>query len=94
MTTLVAFTPSNASSPPFQATVTLDGVEYNLTAFWNVYRDTGNWYYSIVDQSGNVQITAPLIGSPPNGDIYLAPNVFAISTILYRPSTGNFEINP
>lgn len=92
MTTLVPFAPSPLSAPPFQANVTLDSAQYLLTAGWNAYR--GDWYYTITDQFGNVQITAALVGSPPSANIYLAPQIFATSTILYRPSTGNFEINP
>ena len=92
MTTLVPFLPSNVASPPFQATVTLDGTQYSLTATWNVYR--GDWYFTITDQSGNVTFNGALIASPPDYDIYLAPGIFTTSTILYRDSTGNFEINP
>lgn len=92
MSTTVAFSPSATASPPFQATVTLDGTQYALSAFWNVYR--GDWYYSIADQSGNVLVTAALVGSPPGAPIYLAPGIFSASTIYYQPSSGNFVITP
>lgn len=92
MTTLVAFTPSNASTPPFSTSITLDGASYNLQCFWNVYR--GGWYYSLIDTSGNTITTAALVGSPPGTNIYLAPGIFTTSTLLYRDGTGNFEITP
>jgi hypothetical protein len=91
MTTLLSFSPSNTSSPPFQSTVQLDGSGYQLSCFWNIYSQY--WYYQL-SQNGNAVITAPLIGSPPNFSIFLAPGIFSVSTILYRSGSGNFEINP
>ena len=92
MTTYVAFTPSSTSSPPFSTTLTLDGVAYSLTCFWNLYR--GNWYYRLTDQNGNIAITAALVGSPLLSDIYLAPGILTTSTLLYRADTTNFETVP
>lgn len=92
MTTLIAFTPSATASPPFTATITLDGAQYGLSVAWNAY--AGRWYYSLVDQNQNTTITAALVGSPSGSDILLAPGLFSTSTILYRVSTGNFEVNP
>lgn len=92
MTTYIAFSPNNNSSPPFQSIFTLDNVDYTGTVTWNV---TGaRWYFTLSDQSGNVIWNGALIGSPTDSDIYLAPNVFTTSTILYREDTGNFEVNP
>jgi hypothetical protein len=84
------FLPTNASTPPFQAQVILDGNPYNLETRWNIYR--GDWYVSLVDQSGSIVCNQPLIGSPPNANNLLFPGLFKTSTILYRPSTGNFEV--
>lgn len=92
MTTYIAFTPSNTSAPPFAASVTLDGASYQLSCFWNLYR-TG-WYYQLTDQNNNVVFTGALVGSPLTADIYLAPGLFAASTLLYRADTGNFEVGP
>lgn len=92
MTTLVAFTPSLLSSPPFSAQVALDGQNYTLATAWNIYR--GGWYYSLTDQFGNLIITAALVASPPNYSILLAPGIFVTSTILFRDATQNFEISP
>jgi hypothetical protein len=90
--TTIAFLPSNASIPPFQAQVTLDSSPYTLASVWNVYR--GDWYLSLTDQGGNLVGYQPLVGSPPGAAIYLFPGRFTTSTILYRASTGNFEIGP
>ena len=90
--TIIPFIPNASGAPPFSALVTLDGRSYSLVVMWNFYR--GDWYISLTDQSGNVVINQPLIGSPPNADIPLAPSIFTQSTLVYRPSTGNFEQNP
>lgn len=90
--TLVPFQPQPNSVPPFQATVTLDGVTYGLSCAWNIFR--GGFYYTITDQSGVVTYTGALVGSPAGQNIYLAPGIFSTSTILYRTGTGNFEIVP
>ncbi len=92
MTTLVAFQPNPNSAPPFQATITMDGGSYSLTTLWNLYR--GGYYVNIAAQDGTVEWMGALVGSPPAANIYMAPGVFQTSTILYRASTGNFEINP
>jgi hypothetical protein len=92
MTTFIAFTPSKTASPPFSTSVTLDGNSFGLTCFWNLYR-TG-WYYQLTDQNGNIVITAALVGSPLNADVYLAPGLLTASTLLYRADTGNFEASP
>jgi len=90
--TTIAFQPSASASPPFQSQVTLDGVSYSMQTMWNIYAQ--RWYVSLVDQSGNVVINQPLIGSPSSSNIYLFPNMFTTSTVVYVPSTGNFIVGP
>jgi hypothetical protein len=90
--TTILFTPSNTASPPFQVPVTLDGVGYSLATMWSFYR--GDWYVSLSDQNGNIVVNQPLIGSPANASIFLFPGFFMTSTVLYRVSTGQFEIGP
>lgn len=90
--TTYAFTPVNTASPPWQSQFTLDGSSYKVTAYWNIYGQ--RWYIKITDSSGNLAWSGPIIGSPDNYDIYLAPGVFSTSTILYRVGTGNFEVKP
>lgn len=91
MTTLIPFQPQTNATPPFQATVMLDGGTYSLTCWWNIL---GRWYYTIADQSGNPVYTGALVGSPDTSDILLAPGIFQTSTLVYRTSTGNFEVSP
>jgi hypothetical protein len=90
--TTIAFVPNNSVAPPFSAIVTLDGAAYHLTVAWNFYR--GDWLVSLADQNGNRVMTMPLVASPQGANIFLFPGVFQTSTILYRESTGNFEIGP
>jgi len=92
MTTLIAFTPSNNSSPPFSTTVTLDNVSYSLNATWNIAGQ--RWYASLQNQAGVMIWFGALIGSPLGYDILLAPGIFQTSMILYRADTGNFEVSP
>ena len=90
--TTIPFLPNSTVAPPFQAVVTLDGNGYSLVAMWNLYR--GDWYVSLTDQSGNVVVNQPLIGSPPGVVIPLFPGNFTTSTIAYYPGTGNFVVTP
>lgn len=95
MTTLIAFSPSASTSPPFSTTVTLDGASYALTVMWNFYRS--DWYMQVTDQSGTLIVNRPLVGSPSNNaynDINLAGGYFTTSTLVYRSDTGNFEQTP
>lgn len=92
MTTLVQFNPVPNSSPPFQASFTLDGATYLGKSTWNIAGQ--RWYFTLLSASGNVVWHGPLIGSPTGYDIPLALGVFAVSTILFRTDTGNFEVNP
>lgn len=88
----IPFAPNNSSSPPFQVSVTLDGVSYSLYTMWNFY--SNRWYVLLADQSGSIVQNMPLIGSPPDFEIYLFPGLFVTSTVVYRVGTGNFEIGP
>ncbi len=90
--TTIAFAPNNSASPPFSTVFTLDGQNYNCVVGWNVYAQ--RWYFTLTDQAGTIYWTGPLIGSPMGSNILLAPGVFSTSTLLYRESTGQFEIEP
>jgi len=90
-TTLIAFSPNNAASPPFSTTVTLDNVSYQLIATWNIAGQ--RWFASLQDQSGTATWSGALVGSPLGYDILLAPGIFTSSTLLYRADTGNFEVS-
>ncbi|MFM0503969.1 phage baseplate plug family protein [Paraburkholderia caffeinilytica] len=90
--TVIPFAPSPTQTPPFQVTVTLDTVPYNLTAMWNFAAQ--RWYASLVSASGTVAWYGALVGSPLDYDIPLAPGIFTTSKIIYREDSGNFEITP
>lgn len=90
MTTLVPFNPNPSASPPWRTIFTLDGASVVGTATWNVFAQ--RWYLSLTDQSGNNLWTGALVASPEGFDIQLAPDVFRNSTILYRETSGNFEV--
>ena len=91
MTTYVEFAPTT-TGVPWVGQFTLDGQPYKAQAAWNLYGQ--RWYLSLTDGSGNVAWYGPLIGSPLDADILLAPGVFTTSTLLYRADAGNFEVNP
>jgi hypothetical protein len=92
MTTLIAFTPSNLTNPPFSTPLTLDSTSYVGNVTWNIAGQ--RWYLTILDSGSNQVWSGAMIGSPLGYDIPLAPGVFAQSTILYREDTGNLEITP
>lgn len=86
------FQPPNAL---FQFNAVLDGNQYLIQTPWNVYR--GDYYVFIFDQNGNRVLTVPRIGSPPNYNINLIsirPDLFTVSSLIWRPSTGQFEVGP
>ena len=90
--TNIPFTPQLTTYPPFQANVTLDGASYILQVYWNAYRN--DWYFTITSAAiGNVFI-GPLIGSPQEDNIYLAPGVFKTSKIIYDVDNQQFVITP
>lgn len=92
MTTYVQFTPSTTSSPPFQFTATVGSTDYTVTVTWNVYGQ--RWYINIYDSDGTRLKTQPMIGSPLDNDIPLAPVLFGSDgTLLYREASNNFEIS-
>jgi hypothetical protein len=76
----------------FQFNPTLDGQTYVAICTWNVYAP--RYYINIYDNFGNLIVTNPVIGSPDNFDINLIFGYFQTSTLVYRVSTGNFEVSP
>ena len=92
MTTYIGVNINDNASPPWSGSMTLDGNTYKAQVIWNIAGQ--RWYISISDSGGDVVWYGPLIGSPLDFNIYLAPGVFSASTILYRADTGNLEVNP
>ena len=90
MTTIVNFNPSQSAN--FQFNPTLDGITYVAICTWNIYAP--RYYISIYDNSGNLIVTNPIISSPDHFDIDLVYGYFQTSKLVYRASSGNFEITP
>lgn len=92
MASLIPLVLNSSTSPPFRAVVTLDSASYTMSVTWNLAAQ--RWYVTFADQFANVVWNGPLIGSPLNYDIPLAPGIFTASVIIWREDTGNFEISP
>jgi hypothetical protein len=90
--TIIPFIPNNTSSPPFSEVIRMDGSSYLMNVTWSLYAQ--RWYMTLLDQSNTTVWNGAMVGSPLGTDIYLAPDVFNTSTILFREDTGNIEVNP
>jgi hypothetical protein len=90
MTTYTQFAPN--ANVAFQFQPTLDGSQYNLVVTWSLFRK--GWYINIYDPQGNLIVTEALVGSPDNYDIDLVWGYFLVSTLVFRASTQQFEVNP
>lgn len=89
---IIPFTPNNSSNPPFSALFTLDGAQYSGTTQWNLAGQ--RWYFTLTDGYGNIIWNGPLIGSPLDGAIPLAPGIFTESMLIFMEDTGNFVQTP
>jgi hypothetical protein len=90
MTTFVQFNSSQYAN--FQFNPTLDGVTYTAICTFNVY--SSRYYISIYNSNGTLIVINPIVASPDDFDINLVFGYFQTSTLLYRASSNNFEINP
>ena len=90
----VPFVASATQQFSFQAT--FDGVTYTVSVPWNLYRQ--DYYITITDTSGNLVVHRARVGSPAGApsaaDINLLFGYFFTNTLVWRPSTGNFEVGP
>lgn len=81
------FQPSSTAN--FQFSATLDGAPYTVICWFNV---SGQRYYiNVIDSSQTRVLTRPVVGSPDWFDISLTAGYFT-TKIVYRVSTGNFEV--
>lgn len=87
---IVNFTPSATSA--FQFNPTLDGVPYVAICTWNLYGQ--RYYINIYNTYNTLVMSRPIIASPDNYSINLLTGYFTKSTLVYRASSGNFEITP
>lgn len=88
--TTVAFTPDVQSAFSFSAT--LDGNLCTVAARWNAYAQ--RWYITISTVAGDVVVTTPLIGSPPESPINLLAGTFTTSTMAFDGQAQTFAITP
>lgn len=86
---ITRFTPSPQG--PFQFQADLDGLTYNVTVTWNVY--AARWYVNVTDPIGNLIVSIPMIGSPPDVGISLVAGYFT-STMVFRQDAQVFEVLP
>ncbi|MDI2113077.1 phage baseplate plug family protein [Commensalibacter nepenthis] len=81
-----AFLPTNNNSPPFQATIYMDGSGYILKVWFNIYSQ--RWYFSLYDFNQTIIKTAPLISSTATHDINLTFNLFTRNSLVFREDIG------
>lgn len=86
-TSYIPFQPTSVA--PFQFQAQLDNAQYTVTIPWNVYR--AGWYISIATPSTSPVVFQALVASPDTYDISLTAGTFT-STIVFRESSGNFEV--
>lgn len=87
--TLVPFQPS--STQPFQFQAVTDTATYTVIITWSLAGQ--RYYFNLYDLSQNLIASMAMVGSPPGYDIDLAYGQITPATIVFRPSTGNFEVN-
>ena len=90
MTTFIHLDPPPGQGFSFQAT--LDGTSYTMFVSWNVFGQ--RYFLSCLTGNGVLVFHQALISSPNNGDINLLAGYFLNSTMVFRDSGHNFEINP
>ncbi|GBQ07503.1 hypothetical protein [Saccharibacter floricola] len=87
--TLIPFTPSNDSAPPFSAQITVAEGLIILRAAWNMAGQ--RWYIAIKNDGGETLLFRPLIGSPMNFDINLIRSI-STSSLVYREDNQTLEV--
>jgi len=85
--TYIEFVPS--SSGPFHFQAVLDGVQYNISVTWNIFGL--RYYINVYTVQGELILAAPMVGSPDGYSIDLLLGRFT-STLVYRETSGNFEV--
>jgi len=90
MTTITKFNPTATTN--FQFNPILDGTTYVAICTWNAYGQ--RYYISLYNNYGTLIMTRPIIGSPDNYNVNLLIGYFTTSTLVYRSSSQNFEVNP
>lgn len=83
------FLPNENLSPPFTFSASLYGTTYTVHVIWNV---AGQRYYvQLIDSSGTIVITHPMVSSSTLLAINLTPGLFPSgNSLTYSSSTNLF----
>ena len=73
----------------FQFQPTFDGQVYNVIQTYLKFSD--RFYVNIYDQSSNLIVSLPLIGSPPYQNISMTAGYFK-TQLVYRPDLLQFQV--
>lgn len=87
--TLVPFQPS--ATQPFQFQVVTGLNTYTAVITWSLAGQ--RYYFNLYDLSQTLVACMAMVGSPPGYDIDIAYGQISPATVVFRTSTGNFEIN-
>jgi hypothetical protein len=91
MSGIVSFVPFQpSSSQPFQFQVVTDIATYTAFITWSLAGQ--RYYFNLFDLSQNLIACMAMVGSPPDYDIDLAYGQIAPAIVVFRTSTGNFEV--
>lgn len=71
-------------------TPVLDGAVYNCRIRWNI--SAQRWYILITDNSGNILLNTPAVGSTNESGINLIAGVFSRTTMIWREQNGLIEV--
>ena len=84
-----SFLPNVSLSPPFTFSASLYGTTYTVHVIWNL---AGQRYYvQLIDSSGTIAITHPMISSTTSLIVNLVPGLFPSGNALsYNGDTNMF----
>jgi len=84
--TIYPYQPTTAANFQFQPV--LDGQVYSVILTYNHFAQ--RMYVNIYDQSSNLIVSLPLIGSPPYQNISMTAGYFT-TQLVYRPDLQQFQ---
>lgn len=86
----IPFQPVNTASPPFAASVTLDGQSMLLSVTWNTAAQ--RWYVTLSSSAAIVWV-GPLVASA-DFIVALAPSTIGASVLWFDDASQQFEVTP
>lgn len=90
MSSITQFAPQVTQN--FSFLPTFDGQQYNVIVTWNLFGQ--RWIVNVYTLQGSLVVQKPLVASPDDYNINLIEGYFTTSTLVYRGSSNNFEVNP